>query len=389
MSYYMTKSIKIKENGKIMLTVADSSVSPLTYYKSEYHGTLAELLKSINEGNFRLSRTKDNEPFIELSYQISGVGMRLDREGMTQSEEWAYGLDDRDKAIMTACKWYAAQHLGQDRRDSITFSEDLSNEIRSIIEEGKENLSAAKQQDIDEGKYRITCAARSIFQDGNGKEYDLLQPKGQKEFLLAPAEDYQNGVLQTDPKNIVYLGPESEDLYAYLSFTGVDMTLAEFLSKVSGRMQGQVDAVKDKFQRVDHCVERAIEAGFVVKPGIEPYKGWSKAPELVRKTVFLLNRLASSKTAAEIGRKQDIVKAVDDVFSFGGFVKDSSVPSGWRATGPDGRDMPLDASYPYLESAAKNVEMGMERVREVMERYTETKEQKYHKQPDRGIGVDR
>ena len=135
--------------------------------------------------------------------------------------------------------------------------------LNPFIEVGKQHLAEAQAKDEANGVIRITSAAQSIFEG-----YDLLYPYNSKDgWILAPEADYAPGFLKTDKKNIIQLGKESEDLYAFLSFTGLNMSQSEYIE----RCPEKIDLILSKFKRADICVERALNGGAVLRPGIYPY----------------------------------------------------------------------------------------------------------------------
>ena len=224
--YYKVKNIRLKKNGRISITAAESNVRPITYFTMEYRGDLVDLLYSIVEGNFHLQNTKSNYPYIKVIKTMETYVEMLDHYGLTWDTQWRYDLKDREKALRIACSMYAKRIAANDWTNPESFGRTLGLKLAEVIEEGRKNIEKAKEKDRKEGIIRIDCAAKSIFAG-----YDLLLPANQNNgYILAPEEDYDNkGTLKTDPKKIVALGRDSEDLYSFLSFTGVDLSMDEYI----------------------------------------------------------------------------------------------------------------------------------------------------------------
>ena len=97
MSYYKAKSISIKGN-KIFMSVTDSSITPTTYYTTEYMETsnkgidekLGNLLKSINNGEIHLNdslykwNTALYKTNTELGYANYYSGIRTDGKDLNE-----------------------------------------------------------------------------------------------------------------------------------------------------------------------------------------------------------------------------------------------------------------------------------------------------------------
>lgn len=97
MSYYKAKSISIK-GDKIFMSVADSSLTPTTYYTTEYMETsnkninekLGDLLKSINNGEIHLNdslykwNTALYKANTELGYANYYSGIRTDGKDLNE-----------------------------------------------------------------------------------------------------------------------------------------------------------------------------------------------------------------------------------------------------------------------------------------------------------------
>ena len=267
MSYYIARRISVKKGGKITISAADSSLRPLHWFISEYKGTVADLLYSINKGNIQPYRNA-NKTIQSVSDAISEIEKMVGNKGLTWDEMFRYKLKDRDEIIRYACECYADRVLRNDWSDPEGFAEKLGTVIADKIIEGLKSLKEAKEKDKLEGVIRISCAAYSLW-DG----YDLLMPYESKcGWILAPTKDYHGGELRTDFKNIIPLGEESEDLYAYLSFDGANISLEEYLAKA--RNEEEKKRIRDKFARVDKIVQMVRENGLSLPKGKQPYKGY-------------------------------------------------------------------------------------------------------------------
>ena len=184
--------------------------------------------------------------------------------------EYRYGLPDRKDILSFACERYAERILADDYTDPEGFGEELGKKIGKMLVAGLNNIDKAKLKDIEEGVIRIQTAARSIFED-----MDLLYPIDGTGFILAPEKDYNNaGVLKTDPKNVVHLGKESNGLYAFLSFTGVNMSYNELKQRA-----GDDNIFDQRMANVFKVCERALTAGARFKNGIRPFIGYSDMKE--------------------------------------------------------------------------------------------------------------
>lgn len=271
--YYKCRAIRLKKNGKISVTVAENNVSPLRYFTTDYRGTLADLLESIQEGNIHLGITKANQPFISLSNAIDKVGKAFDKEGLTWEIEFRYKLGDRNLGIRRACEMYANAYINENR-DVVEFGRELNKMLSEFIEKGKQNLEAAKENDRKEGIVRIRSASYSIFQGELG-DYDLLIPEeGDEDFILAPSKDYNNGgVLKTAPENIIKFGSGYDSIRAFLTYSGVNVSMEEYIEKCPTKEA----VIRHRFDVIDKAIERAESYGLTIKLGISPYIGYRKA----------------------------------------------------------------------------------------------------------------
>ncbi len=269
MSYEKVKSIRVKKDGSISVTAASNNVFPITYETCEFKGTMAELLEQINSGNLRLNNNKSNYKYMKVASAIDYIVRQLldTTEGLGFEDQIHYRLDDREKIIKVICEHYAERILNNDFSDGTGFGRKLGEIIEPMIYEGKKNYERRVKQDESEGVIRMDCAAWSIFEG-----YDLLHPYGKNEgFLLAPKEDYKGGVLRTDPKNIIPLGPESEELYGFLSFEGINISEEDY----AANYKVDPELIAGKFRMVDAIVKKAWEAGAYLRAGVEPYKGFT------------------------------------------------------------------------------------------------------------------
>ncbi len=264
--HYKTRAVRIKKNGAISVTAADSNVYPVTYYTSEYHGTLADFLVSVSEGNFRLANNKANHVFVVAADYMETIGNLLDKNGLDFRTCFTYGLGERNKAMRFVAERWAERILSNNWAEVEGFSEAIGNYTADMIKEGQRHLKEIKQKEKEEGIIRISCAAYSIFEG-----YDLLaERENGDEFMLAPEEDYHGGKLKTDPKKIIRLGRESRDMYAFLSFTGLGMSLDEYIAK-KPEME---ERIRERFAAVDTVVKKVLERGLTLSHA--PYKGYEE-----------------------------------------------------------------------------------------------------------------
>lgn len=272
MSHYKVKAIHRKKDGTITVCAADSSLRPLSYQTCKYHGTLADLLHSINDGNFQLHNSQVNEPYIEVEKAIDKlIKIGLTDRGLTLDVAYKYKIQDRADAIQFLCEEFAKVLESGDienLEDPGAFGKMLADGVAERTEAALQKIEDIKAADEQNNIVRISCAAKSIFEG-----LDLLYPCDTNDgFILAPEKDYSNnGILQTEKENIISLGKESNDLYAYLSFDGVGFTMTELLEKCPD----QTDNYLSKFKRVDVCVKRALEGGAKMKEGVTPYRGYT------------------------------------------------------------------------------------------------------------------
>ncbi len=254
--YYIVKRTVLKKNGRISLTAADSSLRPLSYFTSEYRGTTAEFLQSASEGNFHLQNGKGNYPFLPILEAINAIEEAvIDARGLDLHTAIKYRiLEERRKCVRLLCETYARAIETRDYSNPAGFGEGLGTKLFETMQEALGKLEAEKEKDKAEGRIRISCAAASIF-----KEQVLLHPEDGNGFLLAPKEDYDGAGLLKTNRNTVPLGPESEDLYAFLSFTGVDMTEKEYM--VGARSDAERKYREGKLKRVDEAVKKGLAAG--------------------------------------------------------------------------------------------------------------------------------
>ena len=264
MSFYYTKAIRLKKNGRISVTVACNNVRPLNYWTDEYKGTLEDLLVSIQQGNFQLLINKSLRTYNDVMKDIDKlICLRLDKEGLTWDAEYEFRLNDRAKIIRFICGEYAKRLEKDDWSDMRGFEKALNDRLDEMIPEAKAKLEAARQGEIDRGIVSITCAALSIFEDKDGTRYDLLCPKGEDNFVLAPDTDYAGGKLQTSDK-VIQLGDESRDMYAFLSFDGLGISMEDYIDNYCS---GREVIVRNRFEDVDRVVQRVLDAGVRLIPG--------------------------------------------------------------------------------------------------------------------------
>ncbi|MBO5550426.1 MAG: hypothetical protein J5966_00575 [Lachnospiraceae bacterium] len=266
--YYKIKAIKRKKNGKYSVTAAESNVRPITYYTTEYSGTAADILRNVFTGDWHLNNTKNNVLYSQIESAIRDIIRNVfDANGIDLESQFTYGLDDRDKGIYEACRMYAERLESGIFSNSQAFGKELGEKLFSILETAQKNLADAKKKDKENGIIRISTASVSVFEG-----YDLLfeaEPTGRGP-MLAPQEDYKPGVLQTDPDKIIWLGKQAEDLYAFLSFSGVDLTYKEYAE----RAPHKADVIRAKYERVVDVVENAWKQGARLRIGHTPFKGY-------------------------------------------------------------------------------------------------------------------
>ncbi len=267
MSYYRVRTVRLKKNGTISITAADNNVRPLEYFTTEYKGSLAEFLYSVFEGNFQIAPNKGNELFTRVLREIERLGKLFDEAGLDFSTQFTYKLTDREDAIREACEMYAERMKTNDWSNPESFGRTLCVKIMRAIERGQENLVEAKKRDLENGVVRISCAAYSIFEG-----YDLLKPKDENNgFILAPQEDYNNcGVLKTNPENIIRLGQESDDMYVFLSHTGLGRSMQDYINMIDPR---NADNVRTQFAKVSRMVQGLLDKGLRLKTGVSPFEG--------------------------------------------------------------------------------------------------------------------
>ncbi len=270
MSYYRLKTISISKDGKINVTAADNNTRPITYFKSEYRGTLGDLLLSIHEGNFKLNNTKPNEKYFITEEVIYSMMRGFDKVGLDWSTCFEYKIGDRNNGAKMICDALAGRMLSDEGYDDEYLAE-LEEALSLYIVSGLKNLKKVKEEDNAKGRVRCSCASYSIFEG-----LDLLFPKDGGEALLAPQEDYKAGILETDPKNIIRLGEESRNLnilYPCLSFTGINSSIDDV--KRRPHNIGMEDAVEREFNILNDIIKKALDAGAVIKAGVTPYVGYA------------------------------------------------------------------------------------------------------------------
>ena len=272
--YYKIKSIKVLKDGTIKLTAAASNVCPITYEKSDFKGTMGELLCLVRSGDFHLNNTKSNEKYIKMMYAINHiVETNLDANGLDFDSCMVYGITERDEAIKLICDSYADRLLRDDYSDPIGFGRKLGEKVAEILFKGLEAMKKRIAADKEQGIVRVTCAAYSIFEDKDGVVYDLLQPyESGDEFVLAPKDDYDNrGVLQTDPSKIIRLGKGSGNYYAFLSGSGISLSREDYVKSIPKAQ----DEIEKMFDNVDRYVAVALNAGLKLIDGKTPYAGYT------------------------------------------------------------------------------------------------------------------
>lgn len=267
MSYYKVRAVRLKKNGKLSVTAACNNIRPLTYFTSDYNGTVADFMVSVSEGNFHLADNKANHAFVVVADYMEEIGRLLDKNGLDFCTQFEYGLTDRERAMRYAAEKWAERITSNNWSDASAFGKDIGNYVADVIAAGQKNLREVKQKEKEEGIIRISCAAISIFEG-----YDLLvERENGDEFMLAPEEDYHGGKLKTDPKKIIHLGREGRDMYAFLSFTGLGMSLDEYITN-KPEMEKRI---RERFAAVDQTVRMALDAGLTLAH--VPYKGYGEA----------------------------------------------------------------------------------------------------------------
>ena len=272
MSFYYTKAIRLKRNGRVSVTVACNNVRPLTYWTEEYGGSLTDLLVSIQEGNFQLLNNQGLRKFNHVTDAVNRIIRdKIDKEGVTWDAEYEFRLNDRAKIVRFICDEFA-RRLEKDDWANTALGTVLETRLEEMVSEARKNIEAARQDEKDRGIISISCAALSIFEDKDGVRYDLLMPKGEDNFVLAPTNDYRGGKLQTSDK-VIQLGTESRDMYAFLSFDGLGCSLTEYIEKCPGKE----DVIKARFAAVSACVDGVLDKGLRLITGKEPYTGYKAA----------------------------------------------------------------------------------------------------------------
>lgn len=257
MSYYATKSISIKKDGKIFVTCADSSIHPLSFFRSEYKGTLAELIKSINDGNFHLYKSSCNEKFIKLDEFLDVLNKRMDENGLTWDECFKYRhLELRYAPILWVC-----DEIERNWPDSVfLYTKEF---IESFDKKVLDSLSVLDEVTHSfQGIITVRTAGYSIFEG-----YDFLITHDGR-HILAPTEDYENGFLKTDPDKVIDLGNEANDLWSYLTYSGLNLTFSQIIEKLSKSEEDKL-ICKDKLDRVKNTVKQLVSKGLTLKA--KPY----------------------------------------------------------------------------------------------------------------------
>lgn len=256
MGHYKTRKVTITKDGKIRVCIADSNVRPLTYRTLDYPKSLSKFLLSVSEGNFRLYRGAN--PLIEeASERIEGIRNRLEKNDfLSFSSQIDYGLDSLKEILGRICdreEYLLLRQLG------IKVSYVKAPDIDALIKTAEEEYTAKKEELKRQGIKIITCAACSIF-----KGYDLLRTVD-GDWILAPAKYYEPGKLACPEKMIIMVGgKEAENLYPFLSFSGISLTQEGYVER-TGKDAGIFDVV-------DGIVKKVLDIGVILES--EPYKGF-------------------------------------------------------------------------------------------------------------------
>ena len=256
MSYEIVKSATPLKDGTVMITAACNNCRPLSFNRYQYHGDLAGFIESCVEGNFKL-RKSVRFTIREAVEKAERLMKKVQDAGLSWEDCFRYEIGDRNLILKFACReLYAPEVLGE-----IVQVGKIADTISEMINVGRKNLAEAKEEDIRLGKIRMSCASYSIF-EGHTLLWEY-EPSG-KGPLLAPSDDYKGGILQTAPENIVWLGAEADDLYSYLSFTGLALTREECAEKFGA----------EKIDRVDAVIARALAAGLKLRA--TPYTDYKR-----------------------------------------------------------------------------------------------------------------
>ncbi len=212
MSYYVTRKITCNEKtGKLSVTAADSSVRPLTFFTSEYmkeetdfSRRVIRLIISIFEGNFQLYKNA-NDKFAEaVSYMRQWGSDVLKDLFQSVSMYQDYSMYTEIKETLAALA-YRVCFKGEEA--------DICKEISSIKKKNREWLAKKEKEWEEKGLVSINTALRSSIFPG----YDVLIDS-EKRLILAPEEDYRNGILKSGCE-IVFEDP-GEDWFRLLADGG-------------------------------------------------------------------------------------------------------------------------------------------------------------------------
>lgn len=145
--YYKTKAIRVWKDGSISVTAAASNIRPIEYRTHKYRGTLAELIFSMGEGNFRLGNNKRNRPFLAIEKVYRNVERYLDKKGLVWRVEYIYKLNDRDNALKFASEVLAERYLAGLSPEWFASKLVRIDRFKDIVNAGKENLKKRIEQD--------------------------------------------------------------------------------------------------------------------------------------------------------------------------------------------------------------------------------------------------
>ncbi len=260
--YTKIKSIRKKKNGTYSVCAKSSNTSG-NYFTSQLaqDKEAAYILEMLHHGMWRLNKNKGNVKWIAACNAVNNlVNGTFDNHGITWEIENRYKLSDRDDGIRYICQAFG-KYMETDDRNCMDIGKELSNRILTALD----NIQKVKEEDRLLHRIRISCASQSIFEG-----YVLLFeafPTG-KGPLLAPRKDYSSGVLQTAPENIIWLGSDAEDLYSFLSFSGVNLTCEEYIAL----KPNEKDSIIEKYSRAKRIVDTLVNKG--MKLNDTPFKGY-------------------------------------------------------------------------------------------------------------------
>lgn len=216
MSYYKLKSVGFQKSaGKIFVTVADSSLRPLTYFRVEYAQNVknfAEKCKcfwvDVFNGNIRM--TKSNRWYIPMNDAVAQMKRIANGEDIFSSD-LEYRTQFHDELIEYVTDTYLVPLMTKEEKDpNPTYENDF-------IERCHKEWECIAEKRQEDGIVSVRSALRSNIFPGR----DVLFDGSENRTIVAKCKNYNRGLLDDSDKTAIFLPKDSGNDWAFIAYAAI------------------------------------------------------------------------------------------------------------------------------------------------------------------------